>query len=332
LIVQGVSFHVNEGSLVCILGPSGCGKTTLLRAIAGFESLWDGRVLLQAQIVSRAGFSLPPEQRRVGMVFQENALFPHLNVLDNVAFGLRSRDSRESRSKALEMLDAVGLAGLEERYPHELSWGQQQRVSLARAVAPHPQLLLLDEPFSSLDGELRERLGRELRELLRQQRITGILVTHDQNEAFALADQVGVMNEGRLLQWDSAHNLYHEPSSRFVADFIGQGSFLRGTLITPDTVQTEVGLLRGNRAYALPEGSAVDVLLRPDDVRPSGGGNGAVAVQITAKAFKGAEVLYSLRLPTGTTILSLFPSRQDYPLGAEVRVRIDPDHLVAFPV
>ncbi|NIP72259.1 MAG: ABC transporter ATP-binding protein [Gammaproteobacteria bacterium] len=327
--VRDLTFHVNTGELACLLGPSGCGKTTVLRAIAGFEPLIDGEIHLRGHVVSRPGRTLAPERRHIGMVFQDYALFPHLDVQANVGFGLRRLTPRARRKLATRMLELVGLAGCAQRYPHELSGGQQQRVALARALAPRPDLILMDEPFSNLDIELRERLSAEVRDILKDQGTTGVMVTHDQHEAFALGDQIGVMREGRILQWDTAYNLYHEPADRFVADFIGQGRFLRGTLLTPDTLETEVGIIRGNRAFLWPAGTAVDVLLRPDDVIPDPGGE--LSARVMQRAFKGAEILYTLQLPTGSRLLSLFPSHHDHAIGDEVGIRIAPDHLVAFP-
>ncbi len=329
-VVHGVSFHVNRGSLVCLLGPSGCGKTTILRAIAGFEPVQNGHVALSGRVVSSHGSTVPPESRRVGMVFQESTLFPHLTVEDNVAFGVWHAAPHARREVVTEMLDVVGLPQMRTRYPHELSGGQQQRIALARALAPRPELILLDEPFSSLDVELSERLGAELREVLERRGITAVLVTHDQSEAFALSDQIGVLHEGRLLQWDTAYNLYHEPATRFIADFIGQGIFLRGMLVAPDTIETDLGPIRGNRAYGWPPGSMVDVLLRPDDVQADAASE--IVAEVVGKTFKGAQILYALRLQTGSTVLSFFPSHHDHELGDSVGIRVAADHLVAFPV
>jgi iron(III) transport system ATP-binding protein len=328
-VVQRLSLHVNRGGLGCLLGPSGCGKTSTLRAIAGFEPITSGSICIDDQPVSSPGYTLAPERRRVGMVFQDNALFPHLTVQGNVAFGLRALRRAERRARVDEMLDVVGLQGLARRYVHELSGGQQQRVALARALAPRPAVVLLDEPFSSLDADLRERLAREVRQILREREITALLVTHDQNEAFTLADQVGVMRDGRLLQWDTPYNLYHEPNDRFVANFIGQGVFLRGTLLSPETVDTELGLLRGDRAYALAAGRAVDVLLRPDDIVPDA--QSRIRATIRARSFKGANILYSLTLPSGSSVLSLFPSHHDHDTGESVGIRVQADHLIVFP-
>lgn len=321
--------HVKKGSLVCLLGPSGCGKTTVLRAIAGLEDVTAGEILLSGKTVSGKGMTLPPEKRRIGMVFQEYALFPHLNVDDNVAFGLRNQSNDERREKVRKILKIVGMENVGQRFVHELSGGQQQRVALARALAPEPELILLDEPFSNLDIDLRERLSLEVRDILKDQGITGILVTHDQHEAFAIGEHIGVMENGRILQWDTAYNLYHEPANRFIADFIGQGEFLAGKLLAPDALETEAGIIKGNRAFLWPEGTTVDVLLRPDDIIPDD--NSDLRAEIIDKAFKGAEIMYTLKLPTGGTVLSLFPSHSDHGIGEHVGIRIAADHLIAFP-
>ncbi|MFV1997632.1 MAG: ABC transporter ATP-binding protein [Acidiferrobacterales bacterium] len=329
VVVRGLSMHVNRGSLVCLLGPSGCGKTTILRAIAGFHPLDAGEIQLNEKPVSSPGFTLPPEKRRLGMVFQDYALFPHLNVADNISFGLGPLPNAHQLRIVQTMLEIVGMDGMENRYPHELSGGQQQRVALARALAPQPDLILMDEPFSNLDIDLRERLSEEVRQILKKQNITMVLVTHDQHEAFALGDLVGVMHEGKLLQWDTPYNLYHEPNSRFVADFIGQGVFLDGKLVAPDRIETELGIYKGNRAYDWGTGTPVELLLRPDDIIPDSGSD--LKVEILQKAFKGAEIMYTLRLPGGGRLLSLFPSHADHCIGDIVGIRVEADHLVAFP-
>lgn len=328
-VVRDLSLHVKKGSLVCLLGPSGCGKTTVLRAIAGLEPLTNGEIRLSGKVVSSTTTSVPPEKRKIGMVFQEYALFPHLNVHDNVAFGLRGLKAAERRNKVNRILKTVGMENVGERFVHELSGGQQQRVALARALAPEPELILLDEPFSNLDIDLRERLSLEVRDILKDQGITGIMVTHDQHEAFAIGEHIGVMANGCILQWDTAYNLYHEPASRFIADFIGQGEFLVGKLLAPDTLETEAGIIKGNRAFLWPTGTTVDVLLRPDDIVPDD--NSDLQAEIIEKAFKGAEIMYTLKLKTGGTLLSLFPSHSDHEVGEQVGIRIAADHLIAFP-
>ena len=291
------------------------------------EHVNDGEIQLGGTVLSRRGFTLAPEKRRVGMVFQDYALFPHLTVTENIAFGIRKHP--QAQRIVREMLDLVHLSPLGKRYPHELSGGQQQRVALARALAPEPELLLLDEPFSNLDGDLRRRLSHEVREILKARGTSAILVTHDQEEAFAVSDQVGVFKDGRLEQWDTPFNLYHEPLTPFVASFIGQGYFIRGQLIDPETVQTELGVIRGNRAYTMPAGSSVDVLLRPDDIVYSP--ESRLKALIVGKTFLGASTLYRLQLPTGNQLEGIFPSHADYPTGQEVGIAIAADHLVVFP-
>lgn len=323
-ILRDVSLTIEEGECLALLGPSGCGKTTTLRSIAGFVTPTSGNVSIGGQSV----VNLRPNRRNVGLVFQDYALFPHMTVLQNVSFGLRDKNANLNREIASEMLKTVGMEQYGHRYPHELSGGQQQRVALARALAPHPQAILLDEPFSNLDVEMRKRLSMEVRDILKERGITGIMVTHDQDEAFALGDVVGVMNDGRILQWDTPFNLYHEPANRFVADFIGQGVFIEGTMVTPSQIDTEFGIVNADRAYNICENTSVEILLRPDDVRYDP--EGSLKGRITQKAFKGAEIMYSLKLDTGSEVLSLFPSHEDFAIGDEVCIRMDIQHVVAF--
>jgi iron(III) transport system ATP-binding protein len=285
-----------------------------------------GEIQLAGECISRPGFSLAPEKRRIGMVFQDYALFPHLNVEDNVAFGISQHP--EVQRIVIELLALVKLDTLGKRYPHELSGGQQQRVALARALAPEPLLLLLDEPFSNMDIGSAHTLSHEVRDILKARGTSAVLVTHDQEEAFAVSDQVGVFRQGRLEQWDTPFNLYHEPRTPFVASFVGQGYFIRGQMLTADSVRTELGILRGNRAYRLPSGSPVDVLLRPDDLVHAP--EASLKARIVGKSFLGAATLYRLQLPSGTQLESLFPSHADHQPGEEVGIGIAAEHLVLF--
>jgi iron(III) transport system ATP-binding protein len=328
-VVRGMSFALAPGSIGCLLGSSGCGKTTVLRCLAGFEPVQGGSIALSGRVVARSGMSVPPEQRGVGMVFQDYALFPHLTVARNVAFGLRKRPSGEVDARIDAMLDLVGLRHAAGVYPHELSGGQQQRVALARALAPQPGLLLLDEPFSNLDVDLRERLSLEVRSILKASGTTAILVTHDQNEAFALADEIGIMNEGTIEQWDSAYDLYHKPRTRFVADFIGKGVFLRGVTIGRGRVVTELGELATDNPLSMAEGAAVDLLLRPDDIVHDDAS--PWQAEVAGKAFRGADFVYTLKLTSGTKVLSLVPSHHNHALGERIGIRLAIDHVVAFP-
>ncbi|BAU58885.1 ferric iron ABC transporter [Halorhodospira halochloris] len=328
--VEQLSFALEQGSIACLLGPSGCGKTTALRTIAGFETIAKGEIRLQGRVISSPNYTLPPEKRRMGMVFQDYALFPHLNIYDNVTFGLRRMSRDERRKRADELLELVDLRNLGDRYPHELSGGQQQRISLIRAVAPRPDLVLLDEPFSNLDVDLRERLGREFKDIFRNEGVTAILVTHDQSEAFAMADEIGVMCSGRLIQWDTPYNLYHKPANRFVADFVGYGSIVEGIVADSEKVKTELGTLCSNNGeLPWPRGTNVEVLLRPDDVKMGQAPSGLHG-RIVKKAFKGAETLYTLRTPSGHELVSLAPSTIDYEEGSDIGLTLDTNHLVAF--
>ena len=327
-VVQTLSCQLAQGRIGCLLGPSGCGKTTVLRAIAGFEPLSSGEIRLSGRAVSRTDWALAPERRQVGMVFQDFALFPHLTIADNVAFGIGKQTAAQRDARVAELLELVGLGAYARVYPHQLSGGQQQRIALARAIAPRPALLLMDEPFSSMDVELREQLAREVRGILRHEGITAVLVTHDQMEAFAMADEIGVMHHGRLEQWGSAYDLYHRPASRFVADFIGQGVLLRGRVLNDRQVETELGIITGKVAPDIAPDTAVDVLVRPDDIIHDDASQ--QLTEVCDKAFRGAEFLYTLCLPSGTKILSLVPSHHDHAIGERIGIRVDIDHLVMF--
>jgi iron(III) transport system ATP-binding protein len=328
-VLSGLSFRLPAGSIGCLLGPSGCGKTTALRCVAGFEDVAAGRILANGEVLSRPGMTVPPEKRGIGMVFQDYALFPHLNVADNVAFGLQGLSQAERRRRAEEVLEVVGLGHQAGLFPDELSGGQQQRVALARALAPRPGLLLMDEPFSSLDVGMRVRLGSEIRDILKKLGITALLVTHDQTEAFAVADEIGVMRDGRLEQWDSAYNLYHQPASRFVAEFVGEGSFIPGELEADGRVTVELGRLDAPDGNGLAPGDEVDVLLRPDDVVHED--SSPTVALVLRKAFRGASILYTLGLPSGQRVLALVPSHHDHRVGERIGIRLQADHVVVFP-
>lgn len=326
-MVDGLSLHLAPGKIGCLLGPSGCGKTTVLRCIAGFERLDRGVIRVGGELVSGPASHVPTEQRRIGMVFQNYALFPHLSVAANIAFGLQSMNSGERARRVDELLVLVGLASSGRKYPHELSGGQQQRVALARALAPRPRLLLLDEPFSSLDVDLRERLAAEVGAILRAEGTTAVLVTHDQHEAFAIADEVGVMQHGRIQQWDTPYNLYHRPLNRFVADFVGQGAFVPGEVLAGGAIRIGLGVLQ-QPGCPWKSGERVSVLLRPDDIVHDD--DSQVKAQVVAKAFRGAEFLYTLRLGSGEEVLSLVPSHHDHAIGESIGIRLDVSHVVAF--
>jgi iron(III) transport system ATP-binding protein len=319
--VSDAQLCVERGEVVALLGPSGCGKTTLLRLIAGFESPDDGTIELDGTPVAGRGSWVAPERRRVGLVFQDYALFPHLTVAENVGFGLK-RGERATRVPML--LTLVDLCGLGDRYPHELSGGQQQRVALARALAPAPELVLLDEPWSNVDPHLRGELREELSRILRPLGVTVVLVTHDREEAFSLADRIALMRDGTIVQEGTAEDLYRAPATRWAAQFVGAGNFLPGRVAAGGMVETALGTFPARN----PNGSAaVEVLVRPEllELRPDPNGDG----EIVAREFRGHDVFYRVLLD-GVELVSQRPSTEVVPLGARVRVSPHEDRVTIF--
>ena len=318
--VTGTSLCVERGEVVALLGPSGCGKTTLLRLIAGFETPDGGSITIAGELVAGAGAWVPPERRRVGMVFQDYALFPHLTVTENVAFGIPRKD----RSARVPMLLAlVGLCGLGGRYPHELSGGQQQRVALARALAPAPEAILLDEPWSNVDPHLRSELRDEVAAILRPLGVTVILVTHDREEAFSLADRIALMRDGTIVQEGTPEELYQSPASRWAAEFVGAANFVPGT-VSNGFVCTSIGSFPANGAAGA---SAVDVLVRPELLElaldPAG------VAEVVAREFRGHDVFYRVLLD-GVELVSQRPSNEVVPLGSRVSIRVHDGRVPVF--
>jgi ABC-type Fe3+/spermidine/putrescine transport system ATPase subunit len=318
--VDRAQLCVERGEMVALLGPSGCGKTTLLRLIAGFEAPDAGTIELNGRSVAGAGTWVQPERRKVGMVFQDYALFPHLTVAENAGFGLR-RDERKERVRAV--LGLVDLHGLEQRYPHELSGGQQQRVALARSLAPGPELVLLDEPWSNIDPHLRSSMRDELARVLRSIDVTVVLVTHDREEAFSLADRIALMRNGTVVQEGSAEELYLAPATRWAAEFVGAGNFLPGRLAN-GVVETPVGRFpaqNGNGA------SDVEVLIRPEllELEPDPAGE----AEVVGREFRGHDVFYRVLLD-GVELVSQRPSNEQVALGSRVRVRPHASRVTVF--
>ncbi|MGH8906432.1 MAG: ABC transporter ATP-binding protein [Egibacteraceae bacterium] len=293
--VDGVDLEVPRGLALALLGPSGCGKTTMLRLIAGFERPSAGSVEIEGALVAGDGAWIPPERRRVGMVFQDYALFPHLSVARNVSYGLRELPRHQAAERVAEVLALVGMQGLEHRYTHQLSGGQQQRVALARALAPRPAVILMDEPFSNLDATLRAQVRTDVKRILREARATAVLVTHDQEEAFAIADEVAVMRAGRIAQHAPPEELYRAPADRGVAGFVGDADFLPGRS-RGSQVDTELGRLRLARPFHGP----VEIVLRPEDVRLRKDDEGpALVIQ---REFYGHDQMLVLQLATGRRV------------------------------
>jgi iron(III) transport system ATP-binding protein len=331
--VDDVTLELRGGEFLGVLGPSGCGKTTLLRLVAGFERPDAGGIEIDGRVVAGPRRHLPPEGRRIGMVFQESALFPHLDVAANIGFGLPRR-GRETR--VAELVALVGLAGLQQRMPHELSGGQQQRVALARALAPDPALILFDEPFSSLDATLRSQLRGEVRDILRAAGATTLFVTHDQSEALEISDRVAVMRAGRIEQISTPDELYLRPVNRFVAGFVGEANLLPGE-VRHGEVQTLVGRFRAG-TDALADGARAEVLLRPEQLhmlpvekltsppRPES------VLTIVRRVFHGSEVHHVLRSPTGFEIEAATPSSATLPVGTEVIAHARARQVPVYPI
>jgi iron(III) transport system ATP-binding protein len=328
-VINNVSFSLKKGNIGCLLGPSGCGKTTLLRIIAGFENTDKGAVILQGRTVSDETATVKPEKRNVGMVFQDYALFPHLTVKGNIAFGLNGQDPEEKDRRVVSLIHKIELDGFEDSYPHELSGGQQQRVALARALAPEPEIILLDEPFSNLDVTLREGLSREVRLIIKEMGSTALLVTHNQQEAFAMADEIGVMKDGRMLQWGTAHEIYHMPVDRRVAMFIGEGVLLTGKVVKDKGVKTAIGFLKGHLGESYSDGISVNVLIRPEDIVHDDAS--PCIATIEQKDYRGPNILFTLRTSNGERILSLVPSHHNHEVGEKLGIRVDVEDLVLFP-
>jgi len=328
-VVHGATFSLGEGEIGCLLGPSGCGKSTLLRSIAGFEVVAEGSISMAGRILSDSARQVNPELRNIGMVFQDFALFPHLSVAQNIGFGLRGRGRKDQQRRIDELLELIGLSGFQQRYPHSLSGGEQQRVALARAMAPKPGLLLLDEPFSSLDVELRQSLVPQVREILLREGIGAVLVTHDQMEAFAMADRVGIMQSGTIHQWANAYRLYHQPGSRFVADFVGEGEFVEGRILDECRVESVLGTLGATTPHGFAPGSSVDILVRPDDVLHDD--HSGIQAKIVAKSFRGSHFLYRVALASGEQVLCFADSHHNHEVGEAIGLSFRILHLVMFP-
>lgn len=327
-VVTNLSMDLKKGDIGCFLGPSGCGKTTILRMIAGFEKPDGGSINISGIQVSNGSVHIPPEKRRIGMVFQDYALFPHLNVFDNIAFGLGKFTSSEKRERVNELLELVGLSDSGKKFPHEISGGQQQRVALARALGPKPELLLMDEPFSSLDVTLRERLSVEVRDIIKATGTSALIVTHNQSEAFSIADSIGVMHSGNMEQWDSAYNLYHRPTSTAVAAFVGEGVLLKGSVISDKSVETELGILTGKFTYPCKDGCPAEVLIRPEDVVFDSASE--LKGEVIEKHFRGAGIMYKLRLPSGSFVLSLLESHHNFSIGNIIGIKPQVKDIVLY--
>jgi iron(III) transport system ATP-binding protein len=333
-VIENLSLSVQEGEILTLLGPSGCGKTTTLRLVAGLDRPDGGEIRLNGDVVSGPGNFTAPEQRGIGVVFQEFALFPHLTARENIAFGLHEWDAADREARVDEMLDLVGLDAQGDSHPDQLSGGQQQRVALARSLAPEPAMLLLDEPFSNLDVDLRVKMREEVRRILKEAGVTAVSVTHDQEEAMSISDRVAVVNDGQIEQIGAPEQVFQHPESRFVAGFLGHASFLSG-YVRDTGVETGVGLVPREQIHGLAgeyDMTRIDVLVRPDDVRavPLGEAAGPANGQIVARRYLGPTILYEVELDNGDRIQCMHNHDEQVDLDEQVHVSLDAGHELAW--
>jgi len=330
VVLQDISLDINAGDVVCLAGPSGCGKSTLLRLIAGLERVQSGQLLIKDQCVASASWHQEPETRGIGMVFQDFALFPHITILDNVSFGLSHLSRAARKARAMAMLERVGLAARANDYPHVLSGGQQQRIALARALAPEPQILLLDEPFSNLDVRLRHRIRLETLELLKATGTTSILVTHDPDEAMFMADHIALMFNGRILQTGTPENLYRHPGNAFAAEFFGDINSSDGTVLN-EHVETPFGQLA---APGFAHEAAVQIMLRPEAIKPA-----RLAPQLSltcngkilATHMLGATIAITVELECGRHLQMQVANDTGIREGETLLLALDPKGAFIFP-
>ncbi len=326
-ILSDVNLDISDGDIVSIMGSSASGKTSLIRSIAGYQSVDNGTIKIDGNIVDDSKLSIDVSKRNIGVIFQDLALFPHLTVRQNIIFGLHNhpKNYQEERSSILEAM--LNITEIKDRYPHQISGGQQQRVAIARAIAPKPTILLLDEPFSALDEELKDQLMLDIKNILKKEMTTAVLITHSTKEAFYMSDKIAFISNGVIPQFDTPYNIYHKPQSKEIANFFGITSFIKGIVCGPNHVQTVVGKLFGNtEKFKLDQ--EVDVLIRPDDMIHDD--ESTESAKVINKVFSGSDFLYELQLKDKQTIYCYTPSHHNHSINENIGIRTDIDHLMLF--
>ena len=326
-ILENLSLDILSGDIVSIIGPSAAGKTTLLRIIAGFDRVNSGCVMLNDNLVNDDRIFIEPHDRKIGIIFQDIALFPHLSCKDNILFGISNQNLDTQAQRLTYLLNLLGIDEVANKFPDEVSGGQQQRVAIARALAPKPEILLLDEPFSALDEELKDQLIKDLKKLLKNEKITSIIITHNIKESFQISDRVAYLSSKKVLQYDTPYDIYHRPKSREIAKFCGIGSFLEGTVIDANHIKTSLGTLFGDTS-PFHKNDVVDVMVRPDDVIHDD--HSTQSAKVIEKFFHGSDFLYKLELRDGQNILCFTPSHHNHSINEMIGIKAELDHLILF--
>ena len=327
LILDNLSLNIDEHEIISLIGPSASGKSSLLRIIAGFENISSGKVKLNGLIVDDRSTIVQPQNRNIGIIFQDLALFPHLSCKDNIIFGITNYSENHKRQRLDRLCNLLDITSINDKFPHEISGGQQQRIAIARALAPGPEILLLDEPFSALDEELKETLIHDVKNLLKEEKITTIVITHNIKEAFQLSDKIAFLDNKKIIQFDTAYNLYHKPYTKEIANFCGIGSFIKGTVIDNNHVSTILGDLFGDTSkYKV--GSNVSVMIRPDDIIHDD--NSSQSAKVLEKIFFGSDFLYKLEISEGEKIFCYTPSHHNHAINEVIGIKPVIDHLILF--
>ena len=327
LILDNLSLNIDEHEIISLIGPSASGKSSLLRIIAGFENISSGKVKLNGLIVDDRSTIVQPQNRNIGIIFQDLALFPHLSCKDNIIFGITNYSENHKRQRLDRLCNLLDITSIKDKFPHEISGGQQQRIAIARALAPGPEILLLDEPFSALDEELKETLIHDVKNLLKEEKITTIVITHNIKEAFQLSDKIAFLDNKKIIQFDTAYNLYHKPYTKEIANFCGIGSFIKGTVIDNNHVSTILGDLSGDTSkYKV--GSNVSVMIRPDDIIHDD--NSSQSAKVLEKIFFGSDFLYKLEISEGEKIFCYTPSHHNHAINEVIGIKPVIDHLILF--